>query len=56
MFAMFVRMGREERRGGRKVLKKEKRATEERTREREKERSECFWILGISIKDRIHDL
>ena len=54
MFAMFVRMGREERRGGRKVLKKEKRATEEGTRERE--RSECFWILGISIKDRMHDL
>ena len=53
MFAMMsVRMGREEGRGGRNG----KGATEEGTREREKERSECFWILGISIKDRMHDL
>ena len=36
MFAMFVRIGREERRGGRKALKKEKRATEEGTRKRER--------------------
>ena len=35
---MFVRMGREERRGGRKVFKKKKRATEEGKRERERER------------------
>ena len=33
---MFVRMGKEERRGGRKALKKEKRATEEGTRKRER--------------------
>ena len=41
MFAMMsVRMGREEGRGGRNVLKKEKRATEEGTRERERKRDQ----------------
>ena len=43
---MFVRMGREERRGGRKALKKEKRATEEGTGERERERDQNALDLG----------
>ena len=58
MFAMMsVRMGREEGRGGRNVLKKEKRATEEGTRERERKRDQnAFGSWGSLIKDRMHDL
>ena len=52
MFAMMsVRMGREEGRGGRNVLKKEKRATEEGTRERERER-EMRMLLDLGDLDK----
>ena len=38
MFAMFVRIGREERRGGRKVLKKRK-GPQKKAQEREREQN-----------------
>ena len=50
MFAMFVRMGREERRGGRKVLKKRK-GPQKKAQERERER-EIRMLLDLGDLDK----